>query len=306
VGSNYAWTRETTLDAGNGAVWLRESSMHAPLFDGVSLANGPATAAVLDLAIAGCATTVRSALAAPGSAGAVGRSCAQGALARIPGGAACSPVQGALDPASFTCGGTDDLALAVAGGDPKALVVSRMSGIVAKGTLGADAALAPGATRSLATTAGGYEACLVPPPNAKDAGSRGSGGSASAGGAQQPQEPQPDPGAAAAPLVVASDGCGSSDSSADDGSGGDSSGDGCGSSDSSSNDSSNSDSCGSSKSSSDDQKSSDSCSSDAAPKKVAVSRGSKTRSRSPVSRVALVAAFVLLRLRRRGGSRAPA
>lgn len=185
--STYAGSRARTLVAGGGAIWLREAASHELMFAGLAVprdtpieplvtgyfhsANGQAQP-VCDAA----------ALAAASGAGTVGRLCASGSLALVPGGAACVPASGTIDPTTFTCGsGVDDLALALSGGAPSRSFVTRFTGLVPQSGFGIDTTIATSTTSlSPVVFAGKYEPCpvVVTPP---------SGGSGS---------PSPTPGAA--------------------------------------------------------------------------------------------------------------
>lgn len=166
--SNYANARASTLVAGGGAVWLREAASHEVLFDGLAVPRDPPIEPLVTgyfreatgQAQPACVATARTAGAGTGS---VGRACAAGALARVPGGTACAPDSGMIDPASFACGANvDDLALALAGTSPSRTFVTRFTGFVPQGGFGVDAAVASTSTsESPIVFAGGYEACPV-------------------------------------------------------------------------------------------------------------------------------------------------
>jgi hypothetical protein len=305
--SSYTATRSASLIAGAGSVWIRESSLHAALFDGIPLPRGATSPALVDLYGATCAPTARDAATKNGL---VGRACAAGAVARVPGGG-CAPVSAAIDPAAFTCNGADDLALALAGSSPQAVVVSRLAGIVPSGGIGASATFVSGPVSSLLAQARSYDTCPVPPPKGSGASSSST---SSTGGTSTPppEDPPPDPDPSPA-VVIVSDGCfGETTTTTEEDGSSTTTDDGCGSSETSSSESSSSsDSCSSSndkktddgEDSSSSKKSDDSCSgsSSAAPKTASLH--TKHRSRSPFSRIAIAAAFIVLPLRRRSRPR---
>ncbi|HEY8079453.1 MAG TPA: hypothetical protein VIF62_35225, partial [Labilithrix sp.] len=171
-GSSYGAARASAFGA--GASWIRESSMREPLFDGVPSASAPA---LVDRFAPTCAGTMRDAASA---SGAVGRACPAGGAARVPGGSGCAPISGAIDPSSFACAGSDDLALALSGSTPRSVVVSRLSGVVTSGAPGQGDALATGSTRGLLVQAGSYASCAEPPP--VSGGGSSSSSSSSSGG----------------------------------------------------------------------------------------------------------------------------
>jgi hypothetical protein len=286
-GSSYGAARASAFGA--GASWIRESSMREPLFDGVPSASAPA---LVDRFAPTCAGTMRDAASA---SGAVGRACPAGGAARVPGGSGCAPISGAIDPSSFACAGSDDLALALSGSTPRSVVVSRLSGVVASGAPGQGNALATGSTRGLLVQAGSYASCAEPPP--VSGGGSSSSSSSSSGGYSGSSSSGAGAAVVVAPVAAGGDdSCGSS--SADDGS----SSDGCGSSSSEStadSSSGSSDGCSSSKQSDDGQddskKSDDSCGSS----NLTAKKTSMRHKRSPVSRAALLAIALILPLRRR-------
>lgn len=273
--STFSDARASALVTGGGAIWVRESASHAVLFDGVPVprdtpitplstgyfkeANGQARPT--------CDAAARDASVASGT---VGRWCAAGALARVPGGPTCTPTTTPIDPTAFNCGpGVDDLALALAGASPAATVVTRFTGVVAAKSLGFDAAITSAAsTLSPVVYAGSYEPCPVPinPPK---------GGSSSGGATTPPLQALPagnddrpshyrrsDSGCSGSSTVIVYDDTGDEAPVADEGCGGtsstgtdnptssDTSGDNCGSSSTSSSSSSSSSTSSSSSSSS--------------------------------------------------------
>jgi hypothetical protein len=170
-GRNYSsWTnaRTTLLLNGGGAQWLRESASHDVLFNGVPLPRSspiqPLTSGYFREANGQTQPTCdTAALAAASAAGTIGRTCAPGTLARVPGGTACTPTNGPIDPAAFTCGsGVDDLALALSGASPSKAYVSRFTGVVARNTIGSDWSITTGGSLSPLVFAGQYEPCPVP------------------------------------------------------------------------------------------------------------------------------------------------
>jgi hypothetical protein len=279
-GSSYAEWRRNAVEGAGGSAWVRESASHAALFDGTAFAGGspaPSVAAAYFVNNA-CAS---SAQAAGSSAGTVGVSCAPGDAARVPGGLACTPAPGTIDPSSVSCGdGARDLAFALSGASPADVVVTRWAGVVARGGLGADLPIGfdpTAAPRRPVVRASSYEACAtapadppITPPSGSSSGydpgsSAGGGGSSSSGGVYvepgcggstttastttyeeyEETDPPPDD--------TSSDSCsgGTTTTSSDEGWDSDDSGDSCSGDDSSSS-SSSSDSCsgGSSSSSS--------------------------------------------------------
>lgn len=352
----YAWsaTGSDYLDQfyaqRDGLRFFREAAGHDLLFvdtndGGLNLAS-VATLAYVDR----CATSITN---ASSSALVVGRTCAAGALGRVPGGAPCVPGGGDLSASQFTCGASDDLALAVSGQRPRDVAVTRLSALLAGGSYALDVPLTwESTTMSPVKRAESYT-CPAAPTQPS-----------SSGFVDTPASPSPSAGGgewvvthesctSSSTVVVdddspppADDGCGgsttttsatdpdttyrdsesctgtqSSSSSSSGESGWDSSDD---SSDSSSS-SSSSDSCGGGSSSSssssgdgwdskDDSSSSDSCSSHSSSSSEATAiRVAKTgrplalhlpkkparRRPSPLSRVTIVAAALLLPLRRR-------
>jgi hypothetical protein len=305
-GSNFTTWRRGILQGGGGQTWLRESASHAALFHGTPVAGSTATPSVAAQYLGGtsCATSAKN---VADSDAVVGES---------------------LPASTFACGGLDDLAIALDGLAPRSAVVTRWSGIVARGDLGVDRAIAfdAKAAQSMpAVRAGTYEGCIAPsgsPP------SRSPSSSPTGGTNDEPVVYGPD-------VVYVGDGCGggttttttyedddtTTTSSTDDGCGGDTtttttssddgwdssdSGESCSSDTSDSSSSSSSDGCSSDSSSS--SSSSDGCSSDSggdgwdtadmSAKKTSLKMQPK-RSKSPFSRYALFAVALILPLRRR-------
>ncbi|MBX3222302.1 MAG: hypothetical protein KF795_17415, partial [Labilithrix sp.] len=177
TGSNYAARRDGALRTTS---WLRESSSHDVLFDGVAVANEARVAPIAQtyfrkasaVPTAACESAAR---AAGSRAGSLGRVCARGAVAKIDGGSVCAPSSGAVDASAFACGsGVDDLALALSGMPPAGVFVTRFAGRVAATELGADATLRSAAqSRSPVFAAGVFDRCpppagetpLTPPPS---------------------------------------------------------------------------------------------------------------------------------------------
>jgi hypothetical protein len=160
-GSDYDERRRALLER---HAWLRESSTHEALFDGASLPMQrgvePALGEYFDEGLphggGACIDAARTAAKMPGV---VDRTCAPGAVARVPGGAECSPTTGGIDAAAFACGQANDLALALAGHDPRRTFLTRFAGRIPRGSLGEDAELASGAPRSTVIAAGAWERC---------------------------------------------------------------------------------------------------------------------------------------------------
>lgn len=316
--SNYGYARATTL--GGEAPWLRESAARV-IFDGVEIPNDPPAPSVVDgyFDEPSCADAAR---AASGADGAVARTCARGALARIAG-PACVAGAG-VDPSPFACRGADDLALALAGLSPRTASVSRFAGVVRQGALGADAAIGLAETAaSPVVFAGSFEPCKGAPS-----------GSSSSGALATPPagDDTSDPGqhtvtthgacGGSTTTVVSDDGDDSADDTSSDGA--------CGGSTSGTSGSDGDDdgeSCSSKKKSSgddgwddkDDDKKDDSCSKSSSSSSSSSSSGDdgwdksdgmkaksksslrmkKHRGSSPVSRTALALVAVVLPLRRR-------
>ncbi|MBX3192337.1 MAG: hypothetical protein KF819_35430 [Labilithrix sp.] len=169
AGSTYANERARILANGGGAIWLRESSSAQALFTGSPVPRGAPIPSVVSAYFRDATGQITpaceaAAKAAAAEAGVVGRACPAGALARLPGGVECVPDPGAIDPSKLTCGsGVDDLALALAGAAPRSVHVSRLSGIVPRGSLGFEWTIhTPSAAVSPVGFAGRFEAC--PPP----------------------------------------------------------------------------------------------------------------------------------------------
>jgi hypothetical protein len=308
-GSNFVTWRRDVLNAANGDAWLRETASHAALFEGTLVNGGSPTLSVVDQYLDGktCETSAKNA----GDSDAV--------------------VGASLSASTFACEGLDDLAIALWGLAPRSAVVTRWSGIIPRGQLGVDRAVAFDAQAVQAypaVRAGSYDndTCESPPSAAAPSRPLAPGGTTGGGTTDDGVVVTGGP-----DVVYVGDGCGggttttteyedeetTTTTSSDDGCGGDttttstSSDDGWDSSDSSdscssdtSDSSSSSDSCGSDSSSS----SSDSCdsggsgdgwdTSDMSAKKTSLKSAPK-RSKSPFSRYALFAVALILPLRRR-------
>ncbi|MDB4946830.1 MAG: Endo,4-beta-xylanase precursor [Labilithrix sp.] len=336
-GSDHAARRLEALAAAPGLSWIRESASHDALFDGVvvdaATSIRPAAGAYFDAAggpqHAACEQAARSVGTASGH---VGRSCASGALLRVPGGTGCQPTAGSIDPALLTCGGADDLALALAGAAPGSAALTRLVGFVPQGRFGADVAITTGqALVSPAQRASSYAPCGLNQPAAsapsapaerphhyehaegacsgstssvvyEDTGEEETIADDSCGGDSSTTSTSSDSTASDDGTDDSSDDSSTDDSSTDDSSGWDtkddtSSSDSCSSSTDSTSDSSD-DSCSSSSSSS----SNDGCSSgpDARPKASGMQHRGKRKHRgsSPMSRYALLFVALVLPLRR--------
>ncbi len=170
-GSSFFSERAGRLSGGNES-WLRESASVEALFSGVSDSHiAPLPSVVADFfgGSAACTNIARQAAATNGT---LGRVCAPGLVAQVPGGTACTPTTGTLDPASFKCGASIDLALAVAGGTPANVWITRFSGYIPAGTFGSDVSLGVAASaKSPVVEAGSYAECHPPiaAPNGIDA-----------------------------------------------------------------------------------------------------------------------------------------
>jgi hypothetical protein len=190
--SNSAGARVATLLVGRGATWLREAATHETLFDDIVIPPDtfiePLVASYYREATGSaqppCYVMARTAAL---GAGTVGRACAPGALARVPGGVGCAPAAGAIDPASFMCGaGVDDLALALSGGVPARTFLTRLTGFVPESELGADTPIASSTTaQSPVILASRYERCseAVTPPSVVRPGASSASSSPTAPGA---------------------------------------------------------------------------------------------------------------------------
>jgi hypothetical protein len=182
-GSSYAADRASALAIGGGAFWIRESSSHDVVFDGVAVPRAApiqalSTSYFRDATGEARPTCEAAAYDASRAAGIVGQVCAPGALLRVPGGATCMPTSGPIDPAAFACGPSiDDLALALSGTEPGGTFVTRFTGIVSKGGFGVDGAISDdGAPLSPVVIAGAFAPCPGTPPSGSTSSS--SGGSA--------------------------------------------------------------------------------------------------------------------------------
>jgi hypothetical protein len=143
AGSDFTTWRRGILQNGAGETWLRESGSHAALFTGTPVAGASPTPSVVAQYLNGtaCATSAKN---AADSDAVVGESLAA---------------------STFACGGLDDLAVALDGLAPRTAVVTRWSGLVARGQLGIDRAIAfdPNAAQMVpAVRSGSYEACIEP------------------------------------------------------------------------------------------------------------------------------------------------
>lgn len=189
-GSDFAAWRRALVEGAGGATWLRESSSHEAIFDGAPLAGGDPIASVVAGYFQGTSCDPSTAASVGARAGIVGTACAPGAAARVPGGAACVPSSADVDPAGLSCGADVDLALALSGLAPASVVVTRFVGWIPAGGLGVNLGVGfhPATFERPAFRAGAYEPC--PPPSGVDAPSSprpplsgsSSGGSGSAGG----------------------------------------------------------------------------------------------------------------------------
>jgi hypothetical protein len=327
TGSNFETWRRDVLE---GGAWLRESSSHDAIFGPTSL---PGTTRIPSVAAgyfddASCADAVWNLRA---SAGVVGTSCAAGSTARVPGGgAACVPSSGAVDPALLSCSGKTDLALALSALTPQNALVTRWSRSIRNGSFESNLALELDPTMPAhgpIVRAASFERCPTTPPHG-----------ASPSPMQPPGRNEVVPSDPQAPVMV-SDGCGttigtasssgepddveppppddtSESCSSDDSSGweetddsdgwDDSDSEGCSDDDSSS--SSSSDTCSGSTSDSgnDDDDGWDTEDSEMSPSSKKIAPAAKKshakhtkKTRSPVSRFALLGAAILLPLRRR-------
>lgn len=304
AGSNYRSWRDAFFFYPSEKSWLRESSSHEVMFDGVPVLGGASTRSVAEAYF--------------GSA-----SCAQSASS-----AASSNV---VDASAYTCAGQRDLALALSAALPSDVVVGRWAATIPASTLGTNIELAFTAApaRGPVFRAQNYEQC-APPAAGGSAGSTGSYANPSgiSGGSSGDSS-----GGAVVPVFVGSEGCGSSEPVVTDDPP-ESASEGCGSSDSSSGstsddssdssdgwDDSDDDSDDSCSSKHDSSSSSDSCSGsksgsssggsddgwdtedEAAPKTHtrthAFHKPARKRS-SPVSRIALLGVALILPFRRRG------
>ncbi|HVH43657.1 MAG TPA: hypothetical protein VM925_14980 [Labilithrix sp.] len=334
-GSSYeTWRREVI--EGGPATWLRESSSHDVLFSETPVPGGPPIPSVAAGYFANASCTTR-AEALRSSSGVVGTSCAPGEVARVPGGAECTPSSGSIDPSTLTCFDRTDFSLSLSAGTPRSAFVTRWATSIPEGRFGSDLPIsfAPDAQRGPVFLVHSLEACppegtdapLSPPPISRPSGgdapsgtsshdeaseygtpSESCSGSTTSGTVAYEEEPPPE---------ETSESCSGSDTSSDDGWDDSDSGDGCSSDDSSS---SSSDACsrGSSSSSSgggdewdteDDEDGWDT-EDEASPsgakirpsarKKPHASGKTKKKPGSPVSRYSLLAAALLLPLRRRG------
>lgn len=146
TGSTFAKNRAGIL-GGSGATWLREAATHDAFFSELLLPKASPLPPLYAVYFAGASGGPRTGceaatLTASGAMGTVRRTCNAGAVANVPGGAACAPGNGAIDPAAFTCGqGIDDLALALANVSPSKIVATRFAGVVGKSAFGTDLAI---------------------------------------------------------------------------------------------------------------------------------------------------------------------
>lgn len=308
--SDYGAYRATALANERGAFWLRESSDRV-----VFRSSAESAPSVIDSYFKS-STCRNAALAAAQKQGAVGRLCAPGAVATVPG-PACVTNAGDVDVTPFVCGNDDDLALALAGTSASRLTVSRFAGMIMERTLGGDVSVLPGGSLSGAfKRAGKFASCTEPPPYSPPISTPPSGepviedqtsvtfaSSDTCGGNTTTTVEEGET------TSSNDDGCGGStesttegdSSSSDESCSGDSSTSTESESDDDDDDGWDSDDSSSSSSSSDD----DSCGkSDAAPKKAPKTKTPKSKStakngKSPVSRYALFAVAIILPIRRR-------
>lgn len=300
-GSDYVDGRSDQLRSGD---MLREASGHDLLFTGLAVAGARVPSVLEGVFSPLCAARAE---AYADHTGTVGGSCAAGALATIPGGTPCTPAAGTISASAFTCDGKDDLALALGGTRPRDAVVTRFVGFLDRGEAGSSRPILGGGSTSTSPV------------------KRATVFSCPASGSTSPSYPAADPTvttetSGGGDLVVVSDGCSGSSTVAydeddspttssssgwddgDDDASSSSSSDSCSSdspSGSSGWDSSDSSSDGCSSSSDGwDSSDSDSCSSE--------STSTSKRGPSPLSRITLIAAALVLPLRRRLKGRARA
>jgi hypothetical protein len=135
----------------SAAPWVREAAGSSMLLERTPIPDGGELPSLIDAYFEGvpggaaCASSARSLAAAPAH---VGTACAAGALARVPGGEACATAGAEVEAAAFACGSSDDLALAVSGRHTGAITLSRWAHLVKAGTSGADAVLEASAAPS--------------------------------------------------------------------------------------------------------------------------------------------------------------
>ncbi len=172
AGSTFARDRQTALANGGGSVWLVESTSHDVVFDGVAVPHAePIEPLSTSYFRDGSGQPPRdcnaSARRAASSTGTVGRLCAAGAVARVPGGAACIPTSGSIDPAAFVCAtGNDDLALALAGTAPRFTAITRLTGLIEPRQSGLDLPITQTtAQASPVEFAAAYEPCPADVPS---------------------------------------------------------------------------------------------------------------------------------------------
>ncbi len=137
AGNDYAAYRGALL-ATFGGEWLRESASAEALFDGASGEGGIGLPSIVETYFADAACT-GAARAAASRDVKLGRVCAAGRLAAISGGAACTVDPSTADVTALTCGALDDLPLFASGRAPRAMIVSRLASLVLAGGLGVDA-----------------------------------------------------------------------------------------------------------------------------------------------------------------------
>lgn len=341
--SNYGSLRGQFLSSSNGNLWLREAASHDVLFAGTPLPDATTVPSLAETYFRAVSDSPGACVASAKSAGlmyaTLGHTCPPGALARVAGGDDCTPDEGAISPLTMTCGGADDLALALSDLSPKRAMVTRLAGVIPADTLGTNAPLVQSGSPVGPVYYARSNVCveapdptpapapaLTTPPSSSSPGPSGSYVVASdgcGGGTVTTSDESND----SETTTSSDDSCGGSSSTGSDGSGWDSSDDS--SDDSSSDDSSSDDGSGwdsdddSSDSSDSCSGSGDSCSStgggddgedgwdenSAAPKtrstkirptKKKSSLGPRRkRGSSPVSRLALFLVAVVLPLRRR-------
>lgn len=129
AGSDYAARRSSALVSGR---FLRETSGHALLLGGPEEKDERIRSVAEAFLDPTCAARVES---VANERGTVATSCAAGALGAIPGGTGCVPTEGAVPASTFTCGGDDNLALALSGTVPSRATVTRLVGFVDAGAL---------------------------------------------------------------------------------------------------------------------------------------------------------------------------
>jgi hypothetical protein len=338
-GSTYPAVRRALLQ-GHPGDWLEETAGHGVLFGSTAVPGGapvPATvggyfarAGAYGDATDDAATCSAGVAAVAASTATVSAACASGRLAMVAPVSGCQETVGSgeIAPDVLRCGGiADDLALALSGLSPANAVLTRVQTVIPAGVLGQDAPMQPvaPADRGPVVTAAGYSpAC----PDGGEPGNPGGGGGGgvtlapwAGAGSSNVGATTTDPGDPGDPGITdpglgddnsgtdssgdsSSDSCSSDPAPKDSSNDPSSSSEGCSCGDntgSGSSDSGGGDSCGSGTSSG-GEAAGGGCGSGSGSSNCSTS-GSRSRRRTPVSRLMLSLALLAAIARRRGSRR---